>query len=101
MDNPEIHATLGTQDTGRRQKKPQKNQNTENWTDEQQGPHQNNWGEPRCLWRVSISCFVYTCHVTHIKFGKSLVSDRGMKKVLCKKEKIQCHLWNGYFLIKP
>ena len=36
MDNPETLASLGTQDTGRRQTK---NSNTENLKDEQHRPH--------------------------------------------------------------
>ena len=39
-DNPEKVATLVTQDTERRQKKPPKNHITENENDEQHKPHQ-------------------------------------------------------------
>jgi hypothetical protein len=48
MDNPEISATLSTQDTGRRQTIQKKNK-TENQKDEQHTPHQKPESAPKYL----------------------------------------------------
>ena len=48
MDNPEIHATLGTQDTEQRQKQTQKNPQKIKQMNNKD-PTKKKWGEPRCL----------------------------------------------------
>ena len=57
MDNPERHATLGI----RHRTKTNKHQkhSTQNYKDEQHGPHQKQGGEHRGSQRVSSSYFFY------------------------------------------
>ena len=65
MSNPEKLATLGIQDTGRRQTHIKKH-NAENWKDEQHGPHQ---------------------HLIHVfigsTFGTNLPPEYNLNTVLC------------------
>ena len=46
MENPETRETFGTQDTGRRYTKQKIHHNTENYKDEQHGPHQKTGTNP-------------------------------------------------------